>query len=71
MSTSHDRVSARRSKMRAMGLRPLQIWVPDTRAPSFAAECRRQCEAIAAAVGEEGETAFWEAATADAWDDLS
>ncbi len=25
-----------------MGLRPVQIWVPDTRAPGFAAEYARQ-----------------------------
>ncbi len=25
-----------------MGLRPVQIWVPDTTAPGFAAEARRQ-----------------------------
>jgi hypothetical protein len=25
------------------GLRPVQIWVPDTRLPGFAAECKRQC----------------------------
>lgn len=25
------------------GLRPVQIWVPDTRRPDFAEECRRQC----------------------------
>ncbi|MCG5526296.1 antitoxin MazE family protein [Ectothiorhodospira haloalkaliphila] len=24
------------------GLRPAQIWVPDTRRPNFAEECRRQ-----------------------------
>ncbi|WP_242466235.1 antitoxin MazE family protein [Chromatium okenii] len=24
------------------GLRPIQLWVPDTRRPSFALECRRQ-----------------------------
>jgi hypothetical protein len=24
------------------GLRPIQIWVPDTRRPGFAEECRRQ-----------------------------
>lgn len=28
--------------LRAAGLRPVQIWVPDTRQPGFAAECRRQ-----------------------------
>lgn len=34
--------------MRLAGLRPVQIWVPDTRAPGFAAKCR-QARAIAAA----------------------
>jgi hypothetical protein len=29
------------------GLRPVQIWVPDTRRPDFAAECRRQCLLVA------------------------
>jgi hypothetical protein len=24
------------------GLRPVQIWVPDTRRPDFAAQCKRQ-----------------------------
>jgi hypothetical protein len=37
-----------RQRMRAAGLRPLQIWVPDTRSPAFAEACRRQARAIAA-----------------------
>jgi hypothetical protein len=28
--------------MREQGLRPIQIWVPDTRSKKFAAEARRQ-----------------------------
>jgi hypothetical protein len=28
--------------MRRAGFRLVQLWVPDTRAPRFAAECRRQ-----------------------------
>jgi hypothetical protein len=36
------RVQKRRDVLRAAGLRPVQIWVPDTRQPSFADECRRQ-----------------------------
>ena len=36
------RVQKRRDVMRAAGLRPIQIWVPDTRRPSSAEECRRQ-----------------------------
>ena len=30
--------------MRMAGLRPVQIWVPDTRQPGFAQECRRQSQ---------------------------
>lgn len=36
------RVKKRRDALRRAGLRPIQIWVPDTRRPDFAAECRRQ-----------------------------
>ena len=42
------RMAGYRERMRAAGLRPLQIWVPDTRAPGFAETCRRQARAIAA-----------------------
>lgn len=37
-----DRVQKHRDGLRAAGLRPVQIWVPDTRRSGFAAECRRQ-----------------------------
>jgi hypothetical protein len=43
------RVGKRRAALRAAGLRPLQIWVPDTRPPGFADECRRQARAVAQA----------------------
>jgi len=36
-----------RARMRTQGFRPIQLWVPDTRSPKFAAECRRQSLAIA------------------------
>ena len=36
------RVQKRRNALRMAGLRPIQIWVPDTRRPGFAAECQRQ-----------------------------
>lgn len=36
------RVQKRRSALRMAGLRPVQIWVPDTRRPNFSAECKRQ-----------------------------
>jgi len=43
------RVQKRREALRAAGLRPLQIWVPDTRQPGFAEECRRQSRRVAEA----------------------
>ena len=36
------RVQKRRDALRAAGLPPVQIWVPDTRRPGFDDECRRQ-----------------------------
>lgn len=48
-STSAQRVEKRRAALRAQGLRPSQIWVPDTRAPGFAEECARQAVIVAAA----------------------
>ncbi len=44
--TGAQRVQRRRDKLRAAGLRPVQIWVPDTRAAGFAAECARQARLI-------------------------
>ena len=41
-STPAQRVAKRRVALRAQGLRPIQIWVPDNRAPGFAAECAQQ-----------------------------
>ena len=41
-TTGAERVKKRRDALRMAGLRPVQIWVPDTRRPDFAAECRRQ-----------------------------
>lgn len=39
----NDRVRKHRDALRAAGLRPVQLWVPDTRRPDFDLECRRQC----------------------------
>ncbi len=43
------RVQKHRDSLRMAGLRPIQIWVPDTRRPDFAEECRRQCRLAAQA----------------------
>jgi len=41
-SNGASRVQKHRASLRASGLRPVQIWVPDTRQKGFADECRRQ-----------------------------
>ncbi|HET9112984.1 MAG TPA: antitoxin MazE family protein [Burkholderiales bacterium] len=43
------RVQKHRDALRMAGLRPVQIWVPDTRRPDFAEECRRQSRLAAQA----------------------
>ena len=45
---SRDKVRLHRERLRAQGLRPVQIWVPDVRARSFAAAARKQSRAVAA-----------------------
>ena len=45
--SSRDKVRAHRRRLRQQGLRPIQIWIPDLRSPSFVAEARRQSLAVA------------------------
>ena len=52
-SSNAQRVQRRRDKLRSQGMRPLQIWVPDTRAPGFAEEAARQARLVADATTEE------------------
>ena len=52
--SSRDKVRAHRARLRAQGLRPIQVWVPDVQAPAFRTEARRQAEAVSAS-GQEGE----------------
>lgn len=58
---SRDKVRAYRERMRAQGLRPVQIWVPDTRSPAFAAEAHRQSLAVARSEYEREDQAFVDA----------
>jgi len=41
------RVAKHRAALRAAGLRPIQIWVPDVRSRSFASKAHRQSLAVA------------------------
>jgi hypothetical protein len=64
VKTSRDKVRAHRARLRAEGLRPIQIWVPDTRSPKFAAEARRQCRRIGASRHAAADQAFVDAISA-------
>ena len=42
MAAAKERVAKHSEKMFRAGVRPIQVWVPDTRSSAFAEECRRQ-----------------------------
>ncbi|MGH9106646.1 MAG: antitoxin MazE family protein [Acidimicrobiales bacterium] len=57
-AASRRRVSEHRARLRAQGLRPVQIWVPDVRAPGFAEEAHRQSRAVVASHHADDDQAF-------------
>lgn len=63
-SSVPERVRGHRDGLRAADLRPVQIWVPDTRRAGFADECRRQSRLLRDDPQEQ-ETLDWLAAAAD------
>ena len=56
--TSRQKVQAHRERLRAQGLRPIQIWVPDTRSPKFAAQASRQSLLVASSPRAAEDQAF-------------
>ena len=62
--TASARVQKHRIALRESGLRPVQIWVPDTRRAGFAEECRRQSLSLQGDVHER-ETVEWLEAASD------
>ncbi len=60
-ASSRDRVGAHRDRLRRQGLRPIQLWVPDTRSPEFAAEAHRQSVAAARSPQAESDQDFIDA----------
>jgi len=61
--SSREKVKAHRARLRARGLRPIQIWAPDVRAASFRAEAHRQSLAVASSGSEADDQAFIDAAS--------
>ncbi len=56
-----EKVREHRERLRAQGLRPIQIWVPDVRSPSFREQARRQSRAVAASAHAREDQAFIDA----------
>lgn len=59
--STRRRVSEYRARLRAQGLRPLQIWVPDVRSPAFREQAHRQSLAVARSISAEEDQAFVDA----------
>jgi hypothetical protein len=55
---ANSRVQAHRDRLREQGLRPIQLWVPDTRNPQFQEEAHRQSLALANSPHEDEDQAF-------------
>jgi hypothetical protein len=60
---SRLKVSEHRARLRSQGLRPIQIWVPDVRSPTFKAEAHRQSLAVATSADALSDQAFIDAAS--------
>ena len=60
-----DRVRDHRARLRAQGLRPVQIWVPDVRSPVFVRQAHEQAVAVAASEHAVDDQAFIDAVSLD------
>lgn len=68
-NTANNKLIRHRERLRAAGLRPVQFWVPDTRAPEFVAQLRLQCLKLANDPAEAEVLGFTEQAAThiDSW----
>lgn len=56
--SSRVKVREHRQRLRAQGLRPIQIWAPDVRSPAFRDEAHRQSLAVATSAHARDDQAF-------------
>jgi hypothetical protein len=61
VSDTRDRVRQHRARLRAQGLRPIQIWVPDVLSPAFAEQAHQQSRAVASSAAAEDDQEFVDA----------
>jgi hypothetical protein len=60
-----DRVRDHRNRLRAQGLRPIQIWVPDVRSAAFVEQAHDQSLAVRSSAGAADDQAFIDALSLD------
>ena len=61
---SRVKMREHRERLRGRGLRPVQIWVPDVRAPAFRTEAHRQSLAVSTSPHASEDEAFIDAVSA-------
>ena len=64
-SSVRERVSNYRARLRAQGMRPIQIWVPDVRSSQFVTEAHRQSLAVTESSFARDDQDFIDAVTSD------
>lgn len=64
-ASGRRRVREHRERLRAQGLRPIQIWVPDVRTAEFRSEAHRQSLAVARSSEEATDQAFIDAVSVE------
>jgi len=64
-NSTAERVRAYRERLRAQGLRPVQIWVPDVRSPQFVEQAHLQSAAVASSTHQADDQAFIDAVSSD------
>jgi hypothetical protein len=69
--SSAEKVRTHRAKLRKMGLRPVQIWIPDVNSPEYKREAHRQSLLVARSPQERDDQAFVDAISEwpDHWTD--
>ena len=63
--TASQRVQKHRNRLRAEGMRPVQLWVVDVRTPEFVRDARAQASAVAASSNADDDQAFIDAVSDD------
>lgn len=66
--SSRERVAKRRAALRAQGLRPKQIWVPNVHSPEFKEQARQAALAVANSPHEADDQAWVDSVSI--WNDL-